>query len=206
MSQGRHAADDRSLGRSTTLALGRGLLLVGVAVVISVVLLHTVPTPATSPSGAGPARSPATSAAISRHRPGSGATTTTVAPSQVAVLVANGTSVGKGASHLSTALGSAGYHMLTPTDTTQAQSASAVYFVPGYADAAAAIANLLQLSPSTVQGLPSGLPVPSVAGADIVVVEGPDLAQRFSSSSSLTTATSTAATSTTATSTTAGSG
>lgn len=194
MSQGRHAADDRSLGRSTSLALARGILLVGVAVVISVVLLHTVPTPGTRPTGAGPASSPAPSTATSRHRSGSGATTTTAAaPSQIAVLVANGTSVGKGASHLSTALGAAGYHMLTPTDTTQAQSASAVYFVPGYADAAAAIANLLQLGPSTVQAVPSGLPVPSVAGADIVVVEGPHLAQRFSSSSSLTATTSTTA-------------
>lgn len=196
MSQGRHAADDRSLGRSTSLALGRGALLVGAAVVIGVVLLHTVPTPGASPAPSGSPAGAGTTVTTVRHRSAvSPATTATSVPrSQVSVLVANGTSVGLGASHLSTALGAAGYHVLTPTNTTQSQSASAVYFVSGYADAAAALATLLQLGPSTVQGLPSSLPVPSVAGADIVVVEGPNLAQRFASSSSLTATTGTPST------------
>lgn len=196
MSQGRHAADDRSLGRSTGIALGRGALLVAAAVVISVVLLHTVPTPGASPGTAGPTATTATTATTNRHRSASAPVTTgtTLARSQISVLVANGTSVGSGASHLSTALGALGYHMLTPTDTTQSQSASAVYFASGYSDAAAAMATLLQLGPATVQPIPSPPPVPSAGSADIVVVEGPHLAQRFASATSLSAATTTSTT------------
>lgn len=203
MSSRRHASRDRSLRRSTTMAIGRGLVLVAVAVVVGIVLVNSVPTPGpATPSASQPA------AAGSSHPRGSGGaapagtTTTTAAssattaapampPSKVKVAVANGTNdaVPLGATHLADALHALGYQVLAPMDTTQPQSSSAVYFAPGYDQAAAALAHRLQLSPSVVAPLPSSVPVSNVSGADVVVIEGPNLAQRFKTATTLAQAT-----------------
>lgn len=184
MSRGRHAPGDGPLGPSLGAASGRGLALLGVAVVVAVVLLHTEHP--VSP-GAGPTTTTSTTAApgpIGPVTPAS-APTTTIPRAQVNVLVANGTKVPLGASHLATALASLGYHLATPSDTTQAVTASSVYFAAGYEQPASAIAGLLGLDPSTVLPLPAALPVTTTTGINVVVVEGTTLAQRFASSSSL---------------------
>lgn len=188
MSRGHHSTDDRSFSRSTGLALGRGLVLLAVAVVVGIVLLNSVPTPTPKVPASTPP-SPTSTVPAKHHGTTTTtvppATSTTLAPSKVAVLVANGTSVAKGATNLSNALKPLGYKLLAPVDTTSAATGSAVYFAPGYDQAAASLAQLMKLSPSSVQPLPSSLPVASVSGADVVVVEGPTLAQRFTNPTSI---------------------
>jgi hypothetical protein len=106
-------------------------------------------------------------------------TTTTLAtrsPSEVAVVVLNGTSVGGAAGKYSTALASAGYQMLDPSDAATKIPATQVFFTPGFELEAAAVA-LAAGAPGTVT--PTALPTPppgEVAGANVVLVIGADLA------------------------------
>lgn len=133
-------------------------------------------------------------------------TTTTVAardPASVSVVVANGSGVAGVAGETASVLEGVGY---TIVDTTNASpvSATQVLYVEGAEADAAAIAGLLGLAADAAAPVPDPPPV-DLAGADVVVIVGPDLA-----SGPITTATTTAAgaTSTTAstTTTTAGSG
>lgn len=192
MSQ-RGPGGEEPLGRTARVALGRGLALLAVAVVVGIVLLHTLGPPRAAQAGQPPVSpSPTTSASPSTST-GSGSptttvpptTTTTLAPAKVTVLVANGTGKGLGATHMSAALKSVGYHTLAPVNTTSPQSSPAVYFASGYDQAAAAIANLIKLGPSTVAPIPSSPPVASATGADVIVIEGTALAQTYSSSTTL---------------------
>ncbi|GEM_PF-4982807 len=196
MARGRHASRDGSLHRSTAMATLRGLGLVAAAVAIGIVLLSSVPTPGrvataavhkagrhrTLPTVARKARSKGRSRA---HRSASPTTTNSLPPSKVTVLVANGTGAGLGATHLDQALRSAGYRTLGPMNTTQPESSPAVYFVSGYDQAAAALAQRLHLPPSSVAPLPASVPVTSSGGADVVIIEGTTLAREYSTSSTL---------------------
>jgi hypothetical protein len=109
----------------------------------------------------------------------SGSTSTTVAvksPAEVTVIVLNGTSVSGAAGKYSTAIGSAGYQMLTPGDAPTKIPATQVFFTPGYEREAAAVA-LAAGAPGTVT--PAALPSPppgDVGAANVVVIIGADLA------------------------------
>lgn len=186
-------------GRVPGLALGRGVILLAVAVVIGVVLLRSLPTPV--PPGA--ATTTTTQATTPTHstKPvasGSTTTTTTLAPSKVAVLVANGTSVPSGAGNLANALKALGYDTLPAYDTTAPATASAVYYVSEtYHQAAVTLAKVIGVASTSVAVLPSTAPVPKVSGTDVAVVEGPHLAARFANPTSLGTTTSTSTTTST---------
>lgn len=106
-------------------------------------------------------------------------TTTTLAaraPSEVMVVVLNGTSVGGAAGKYSTAIGTAGYQMLEPGDAATKIPATQVYFTPGFEREAAAVA-LAAGAPATVT--PAALPTPppgEVGTANVVIIIGADLA------------------------------
>jgi hypothetical protein len=106
-------------------------------------------------------------------------TTTTLAtrpPTEVAVVVLNGTSVGGAAGKYSTALASAGYQLLDPGDAATKIPATQVYFTPGFELEAAAVA-LAAGAPATL--IPAALPTPppgEVGAANVVLVIGADLA------------------------------
>lgn len=108
-----------------------------------------------------------------------GSTTTTVAPrapSEVTVIVLNGTSVGGAAGKYSTAIGTVGYQMLAPTDAATKIPATQVFFAPGFEREAMAVA-LAAGAPATLT--PAALPTPppgEVGTANVVVVIGTDLA------------------------------
>lgn len=110
---------------------------------------------------------------------GDDTTTTTVpvrSPSQVSVIVLNGTSVGGAAGKYSTAIGTAGYQMLEPTDAVAKIPATQVFFVAGYEREAAAVA-LAAGAPATLT--PAVMPTPppgEIGNANVVVVIGTDLA------------------------------
>lgn len=123
-------------------------------------------------------------------------TTTTApvkAPSEVTVVVLNGTSVGGAAGKYSTALGTAGYVMLDPTDATTKVPVTQVFFAPGFEREAAAVA-LAAGAPATVTPAPLPTPPPGEIGeANVVLVVGTDIANLTPTTAAPATTASTAA-------------
>lgn len=175
-SAGRQSSEDGSFVRSAGGAIARGALLVAVAVLIGVLLLARgldsgdlvasgrdddggEQTEGTSPGGTASSTTSTSAAAV---RP----------PSEVRVLVANGSGVPGVAGQRSDALGAAGYVTLepanaAPTPTTQ------VLFVEGFQSEASAVATALGFAPTAVQPLPDPPPVDPL-DANVVVVLGQD--------------------------------
>jgi hypothetical protein len=156
----------------------RGVGVVVVAVVIGVLLLPSAtraPLDVTTASQSTPtSTSPPTTAANS--------TTTTVATivpgaSSIHVLVANGTSITALAAGTSTYLRSRGFSTLTPTNATAKVTATRVYAVSVPPASATTVLSALGLPSSAVQPAGAVAPVPSTAGASVVVIAGPDLAR-----------------------------
>jgi hypothetical protein len=102
-------------------------------------------------------------------------TTTTVARSAITVVVANATSASGLAGHYTAVLAGQGWSMKTAADASTTVSTSVVYYAAGEQPAAAAIATSLGLQPTAVQPLTAQVPVPNVAGIDVVVLAGADL-------------------------------
>ncbi len=165
-----------------TINPARGAALVVVAVVLGLVLLRNgldTSEVVTSSKGDDSAADGGTDASPDDTTDGGDTTSTTVAeraPSEVAVIVLNGTSVGGAAGKYSTAIGSAGYQMLDPGDAPTKVPATQVFFTPGFEREAAAVA-LAAGAPATVT--PAAMPTPppgEVGAANVVVVLGADLA------------------------------
>lgn len=93
---------------------------------------------------------------------------------EVRVLVANGTTVSGAAGAANDNLVSdRGYGGLTPTNTTVAADASAIFYQEGYELDARQIAQILQL-PEAVAAMPADPPVDDLLEAHVLVVIGPD--------------------------------
>lgn len=189
-----HAAEDGSFGKSAGMAAGRGALLLTVAVILGIVLLNAADDPPPDRvTAASPDDDPQTTTTLA-------APTTTVAtvplrpPPEVKVLAANGTTTKGVARKVTDQLKAAGYNVLSPTDSQQAGT-SAVYFTGDYQREAATVAEGLGLPATVVVALPTPPPLTDARGANVIVVVGPELAQRVSG----TTATTTAAGATTST-------
>lgn len=193
-----HAAEDGSFGKSAGMAAGRGAVLLTVAVVLGIVLLNAADDPRPDRvTAAGPDddTSDTTTTLV--------APTTTVVtvplrpPPEVKVLAANATSVKGVARKVTDQLKAGGYNVLSPTDAKPA-AASAVYFTGDYQREAETLAAALGLPTTVVAALPVPPPLTDARGANVVVLVGPELAQRVSGTTATTaTATSTATTSTT---------
>jgi hypothetical protein len=158
---------------------GRALVLLGAIVVVAVLLLrHT----GTSVVAGGPVASRHTATTTAGATTTVPATTTTtlpaIAPSQVKLLVLNGTGAGSLASQTRARLAaSPGYNTLAPDDTTSTVQASAIYAVSAqYLGAADALAQTVGLPVSAVQAsIPASAPIRSNERtvADLVLVIGP---------------------------------
>ena len=103
-------------------------------------------------------------------------TTTTVAHSTVKILVANGTQEPNAGAHFAQLLQQQGWSVSVPVNTTSAASATTIYYAPSQQPAAVLVASELGVPATAVQPLTATVPVANVAGLDIVVVLGPDLA------------------------------
>ena len=208
MRPGRYAAADGSLGRSAGAAMGRGILLLAVALLIGVVLLN-----ATDDDPPGSTLSSGRTAGSGddgggEGRRGSSATTTTLvattttaatrAPRDVKVIVANASDVKGAAGRATDVLKAAGYNALAPTNS-PAVPASAVYFTGGYDREAAVVASALQLPGPSVRALPAPSPVADLKTANVLVILGGDAAPRFAGTTAGSTTTSAPAASTTTT-------
>ncbi len=178
MSRGQHAADDGSFGRSASGAMARGVALIVVAVVLGVLLLRATDGPDPFPAGSGPVGGDDTTTTSAT---GGDATTTTlpppaaeVDPTTITVLVANGASVSGLAGDLTELVAAESFQTVDPTDVDEDVETSTVYYTPGFEEAAAAVAAVFDPAPE-VAALPDPSPVDDLAGADVVVVAGPDL-------------------------------
>ena len=183
------------------MAMGRGIVLLGVALAIGVYLLSraNVGTVVRASSGVTTTTGATRSAGTS---PAARATTTVPlrSPSAVKVIVANGTDVRGAASRVGQELITAHYNVLSPTDASSPAKQSAVYFAAGYGPEAGAVAQALQLPSAAAQPLPNPPPVKALGGANVVVIVGPELAGRVTTPTSApasTTTTHRASTSTT---------
>ena len=155
----------------------RGLILVGIAVVLGFIILI-------KGGGVGYEHS-AKAGDISGGAAASASTTTTmattttapaVAPSAVKVVVANGSGKTGLAKTVTANLKTAGFTNTTPTDAVGTPASTTVYFSQGFESNAQTIGTQLQLDPSRVQALPTGASLAKVQPADVgvVVVLGQD--------------------------------
>lgn len=180
MSKGQHAADDGSFPRSAGGAMLRGIGLIVVAIVLGVVLLNATDSP--EPFRAAATADDETSTTDTGDDEETTTSTTVAAaeahdPSEVAIIVANGTGgqVKGAAGRIAETLKASNYILKTSTNTRTAADASIVYFQPGYEEDAKLIAGLLTPAPG-VQPMPDPVPVADLAGANVLVVVAADLA------------------------------
>lgn len=187
----------------------RGLVLIGAAVLLGALVLPAASAPpptgsataSTGSAGAATASTPApttpspasSSGAPASHPSGtgsggtasSGTGTSGPAPATVHVLVANGSSVDGLATSVGNGLHAHGYAVVGAVSALTTVGSSQVYPLDATGTAATtALLALLGLDTGDVV-TPEGGPPPvsSTAGADIVVVAGPDLAKAFPASS-----------------------
>lgn len=181
MSRGQHAADDNSFNRSASGALVRGIILVAVAVVLGVILLQATddPIPEDSAGGERPpvaADATTTTTVAEEEPPTVTPTTVPLDPSTITVLVANGAGVSGLAGDVTELVAEAEFETAAPTDVTDGEEVeeSVVYYSPGFEEAAMAVAAVFDPAPE-VAALPDPPPVDDLAGANVVVLAGPDL-------------------------------
>ncbi|MGK2930151.1 MAG: LytR C-terminal domain-containing protein [Acidimicrobiales bacterium] len=105
--------------------------------------------------------------------------TTTTAParppSEVKVLVANGSEVNGAAGAQADALEALGYVTANPANA-ELVPATVVYFTPGYQAEAEELAAAINADPAAVTALPTPAPVADMQLSNVLVVVGPDLA------------------------------
>ncbi len=168
--------NNAGVGGST--AVRGGVLVVG-AIVVGIFLMVK--------GGGGTAAAPpgdqigttTTSTPAATTTPSSSTPSATLAPAQVKIIAANGSTVKGLAGKTKTQLAAAGYTNVTATDTTPGSSpvtTSVIYFVAGAEADAKAVARAAGFSADRVTQLPTGaqIPVASVAGARVIMILGPD--------------------------------
>jgi LytR cell envelope-related transcriptional attenuator len=142
---------------------------------VTTVLVLGVIHPTTSSSGVA-----ANSSVTTTTRPAVPTTTTTTAPPHVPVLAANASSVPGAAGSVTTQLQTAGWDMLPPVNASARVTVTNVYYVAGQKSAAQEVAKALILPPSSVAPYTTSAPVSSIGTAEVLIVVGPDLANRTS--------------------------
>ncbi|HEV2070780.1 MAG TPA: LytR C-terminal domain-containing protein [Acidimicrobiales bacterium] len=182
MSRGQHASDDNSFSRSASGAMLRGVALVAVAVILGIFLLQATdsPDPQTLGNGDDPVGvddEVTTTIADEEELPATPTTEAAPDPSTITVLVANGASVAGLAGDVTGIVTAAGFQAAAPTNVTPGEEVeeSIVYYTPGFEEAAETVAAVFEPMPE-VAALTDPPPVDDLAGANVVVVAGPDLA------------------------------
>lgn len=156
----------------------KGAILVVVAVIIGVALLRDdsstsaqvsvgAESPVTTPDGDGDGDDSSTTVPT---------TVPVRAPSEVKVLVANGSDVNGAAGVQTNALKALGYVTGNPGNAARVP-ATVVYFTAGYEAEAAELATAIGAPDTAVQAMPTPAPVDDLALSNILVVIGPDLAK-----------------------------
>lgn len=165
-------------------AIGRGLLVLLVAVIVGVLVLNSLDNAPKKDTAAKAKVTTTTSTTIVQET-----TTTSVAlcaPGDIKVLVANGTSTSGVALTATNSLKKARYSTIDPVKTTSTVPATAIYYSPGYQQEAVVLAAVLNLPPAVVQEMPAAtqLPVASLGTAKVLVIIGGDQVASFAPGSS----------------------
>jgi hypothetical protein len=165
----------------------RGIALLVGAVVLGIVLLKATDPPDSladaSESTVPEVTTTSTTVTSTTEEPADDESTTTTeeeAPEEeggALVLVANAANQAGVAGRLSDTLEEADFVVAPPANATVDVSTSTVYFAPGFEEAAADVAELFDPHPATAP-LPATPPVAAgdLAGANVILVAGPDLA------------------------------
>lgn len=159
---------------------GRGVVLLGVALVLGIVILNQFDTGSIDVETGSEVPSGSDDDTTTTRRSGVSVvplpTTRAVRPpAEVKVLAANGTATQGLAGRTRDYLQTVGYNALAPTDATRVVEATQVQHTPEFEAEARALAQLLQLPGSSVRPLEENPPVPDSRGADIALIIGPDL-------------------------------
>ena len=181
------------MGEPTSSRMGatsaRGIALLVGAVVLGIVLLRATEPPGSLADAAeGPVQDATTTAPPSTDEPAddeeattsSSSSSTTEEPAEddgALVLVANAANQAGVAGRLSETLETAEFAVADPANATVDATTSTVYFEPGFEDAAADVAELFDPRPAVAE-MPDPPPVAAgdLAGANVILVAGPDLA------------------------------
>lgn len=203
MRPGLHAAADGSFGRSAGAAMGRGVLLLALALVLGIVLLNATDD---QPPGTGVSAGASSGSDDKGDDKPTGTTTSTTttlparAPAEVKVLVVNASDAKGAAKGASDKLKAAQYNALAPGNSPKVAE-SAVFYTAGFDREATAIAGVLEIPATLAKPLPTPSPVPDLKTANVLVVLGADHANRFATAPASTTTTAKAGTASTTTTT-----
>lgn len=157
-------------GRAAAFSAARGALLVGIAVVIGIVLLQVIDNGTSGPIGDGGASAGGATTTTTAHD----ATTTTTTqapeqqPSEVSVLVLNGSGRAGAAGTLTNSLKAKSYQTLTPADAA-ARTGTVVYFKAGLERECTAVATAVGGAPK-VEPMPSPPPTGGENASCVVVI------------------------------------
>ena len=195
MKPGQFAASDGSFGRSAGAAGLRGMLLLAVAVLIGVVLLNATDNePPGTDVRAGASTDDGDNRDDDEEAGGStttvGPTTTTAAlrpPGEVKVVVANASGVDGAAKKVSDELKTKSYNVLAPTNSPAKVEATVVYGIAGYERDAQGVAVALGLPPAQAKPMPAPTPITDLRTAQVLVMVGPELANRLGAAAATTT-------------------
>lgn len=162
----------------------RGVALIATAAIIGLFILRNGFESPTAGSDSTPAadRETTTTTVAAGETPATGddGTATTEAPAirppaEVAVIVANTTTVAGAAASMSEAIGAGGYVMSPPTDADPELETTQVLFAPDFEAEAQALAESIGATAEAAVPLPDPPPI-DPAGAQVVVLLGRDLA------------------------------
>ncbi len=165
----------------------RGIALLVGAVVLGIVLLRATEPPSSLADAAeGPVREVTTTAPPTTDEPADDESTTSSSSSTTEepadddaplVLVANAANEAGVAGRLTAAVEAADLLVAPPANATVDVTTSTVYFAPGFEETAADVAELFDPHPATAP-MPDPAPVAAgdLAGANVILVAGPDLA------------------------------
>jgi hypothetical protein len=169
--QARRAGDD-ARGSGTV----KGALLIFVAVAIGIGLLANSFAAGSSGGGGAPPIVDGVTTSIASDTTGTtGAPTVGPhTPALVKVYVLNGSGLVGVAQEATDILNGRNYTTIPPANAPSKVPASRVYFLESYQADAEAIAGLLGLVATAVEPMPAAPPITDLAGANVVVILGPD--------------------------------
>jgi len=158
---------------------GRGVIVVVIALVLGILILKNGFSSSASPGGSSSAsHATTTTTAVAGTTTAAAPPTTAVDKSKFTVIVANASGISGAAGRLTDKMKSDGYVMAPATTAKAQQSQSAVYFISGYDAQGADVAAYLNIQGA--QPMPSPPPV-DIGQAQVLVMEGKDIASSASS-------------------------
>ena len=155
----------------------RGVILVAVAVVLGFFVLRAIEDTGGGPTAGEVAAEDTAPGTTGRPAPETTAPPTTRPPGQVVVLVANASGVSGAAGAAAEAVAAGGYDVLPATNAPQQVAATQILAASGYEGDAAGVATVVGAPPESVAPMPDP-PLIDPAGATVVVLLGPDIANR----------------------------